>query len=284
MRTRALLLLLVLILSSCAARDRAPGHGFEGTITEVIQMPGLSEMAAGRRAAADSDNGVDGSAMIGAAANMTMKLYVRENKLAYDVSLLGGLINMRSIIDRNARTLTVLLPTHTAMVMDLRAVDTMRPRIEDSLRAHTGLFDSLTAMLPQPTGKRETMHGMEVEQYRASRGDDEIELWLSSNEKLKAFEIMRDALLGRQRPGGESGIAQIFAMLRPVAGKIPVRFETKKNGKTFMKGEMTEITEVHLPDELFEIPKDYQIVRGDGSANDTAAPSAVQPPKHITGP
>ena len=83
----------------------------------------------------DTDNSdKQGMAMLGAASNMTLKMFVRENKVSYDISLLGGLITMRSIIDRNARTLTMLLPTHSAMVMDLRAMDSMRGRIEDSMK------------------------------------------------------------------------------------------------------------------------------------------------------
>ena len=53
-------------------------------------------------------------------------------------------------------------------------------------------------------------------------------------------------------------------MMRPVAGKIPVKFETKLNGKVFAKGEMTDNTEEKLDDAIFEIPKDYTIVKDSG--------------------
>ncbi len=52
-------------------------------------------------------------------------------------------------------------------------------------------------------------------------------------------------------------------MIRPIAGKIPVKFETKVNGKTFVKGELTDITEEKLDDSIFEIPQGYRIVNGD---------------------
>ncbi len=51
--------------------------------------------------------------------------------------------------------------------------------------------------------------------------------------------------------------------MRSVAGKIPVRFETRVNGKVFANGELTDIKEEQLDDALFEIPKDYTIVNGD---------------------
>src|SRR5207302_3560575 len=90
------------LLSSCAERSQMPAKGFEGTITETIQIPGIGDMM---RAKPDS-SGVEESAPgfnAGALANLQMKMYVRENKVAYDISMLGGLISMRSIIDRNNR-------------------------------------------------------------------------------------------------------------------------------------------------------------------------------------
>ncbi len=272
-----------LSLASCAERGQMPGKAFEGTITEVIQVPGIADMMNAQ--SNDSEEAPHGMAMLGAAANMTLKMYVRENKVAYDVSLLGGLISMRSIIDRDARTLTVLLPTHTAMVMDLRSIDSNRAKIDDSLRGHMGIFDSLEAMMPTPTGVKKEMHGLEAEEYHASKGDMETDLWLSSNEKIKAFEVIRDAFLGRAQTGG-GGLDQIFGMMRPVAGKIPVKFETKFKGKTFAKGEMTDIVEEKLDDAIFQIPKDYRIENGDSMRHERShhTDDSVKPERHYTAP
>ena len=257
----SLAIIFSVFLASCAERGQMPAKSFEGTITEVIQMPGIGDMMNSN--SGDSDEAPhSGLGMLGAAANMTLKMYVRENKVAYDVSLLGGLITMRSIIDRNARTLTVLLPTHTAMVMDLRAIDSQRGKIDDSMKNHMGIFDSLQSIMPLPTGEKKEIHGLDAEEYRAAKGDMDMDLWLSSNEKIKAFEVIRDAFLGRAQTG-EGGLEQIFGMMRPIAGKIPVKFETKYKGKTFIKGEMTDITEEKLDDAIFEIPKDYSIENGD---------------------
>jgi hypothetical protein len=288
-RPVAAVLLCSLAIASCAGRSELPSKGFEGTITEVIQIPGIADMMNHTSSDASDSEGQSpsGLSMLGAASNVTLKMYVRENKVAYDISLLGGLINMRSIIDRNARTLTVLLPTHSAMVMDLRMIDSARGRIDDSLRSHMSIFDSLQALVPQPTGAKKTMHGLEAEEYRAAKDGTEVDLWLSSNEKIKAFEIIRDAFLGRGSMG-EGGLDQIFGMMRPVAGKIPVKFETKLHGKTFAKGELTDISEEKVDDAVFEVPKDYEIVNADSVKNSGAKPGPLPrgttKERHFTSP
>src|SRR5665647_1689833 len=116
--------LSVLFLSSCAERSQMPQHAFEGTIVEVIQVPGLANLAAG-----SSDSGGEsnlGSSILGALSNVTITMHVRGDKVASNVAILGGMISMTSIIDRNARTLTMLLPNHTAVVQDLREFDSAR--------------------------------------------------------------------------------------------------------------------------------------------------------------
>ncbi len=277
-----------LMLASCAERSQMPAHAYEGTITEVIHMPGIGKLLSGAAMKGDSAmkndsegnesaNSSIGAGAIGALANIGLKMYVRENVIAYDVSMLGGLITMHSIIDRNARTLTMLMPDHTAMVMDLRALDSSREKMNDTLRAHGGLLDSLQAALPQPTGKHATIHGLETEEYTGTKGSIETDLWLSDNDKLKAFDVVRDAFLGRGTEG-EGGLSDVFGMMRPIAGKIPVKFETKMNGEVLASGELTDITEEKLDDALFTIPKDYTIVNGDSVKN------AKKQQKHFTSP
>lgn len=235
-----------------------PAHSFEGTITEAIQMPGIGQLLRGK---SDSASGAE-SSLSGLGLAMGLKMYVRENKVAYDMSILGGLITMHAIIDRDARTLTMLMPNHTAVVMNLRSLDTSRGRIEDSLKVHNDIFDSLEAALPQPTGRHETIHGLDAEEYHGQKGPIETDLWLSSDERIKAFDVVRDAFLGRG-PSGEGGLDEIFGMMRPIAGKIPVKFETKMNGNVIAKGEMTDITEEKVDDDVFQIPKGYSIISGD---------------------
>jgi Domain of unknown function (DUF4412) len=282
-----------LMLASCAERSQMPAHGYEGTITEVIHMPGIGKLmnysnSLSKHDSTNTDSSVndrssgdDGSSMgaaaMGALTNVGLKMYVRENVVAYDISMLGGLITMHSIIDGNARTMTMLMPNHTAMVMDLRALDSSRGKIDDSLRAHNGFLDSLQAMLPQPTGKTQTIHGLQTEEYHATKGAIETDLWLSDDVKLKAFDVVRDAFLGRGTEG-QGELDQIFGMMRSIAGKIPVKFETKLNGEVVASGELTDITEEKLDDALFEIPKDYTIVNGDSIR------AAKQQKRHFTAP
>jgi hypothetical protein len=262
--TRAIypfLLTFAVFLASCAGRNELPQRNFEGTIVEVIQMPGLASMMGGENG---GEGGGFGGAMLGALSNMNITLHTRGDKVAYNVAILGGMINATSIVDRNARTLTMLLPNHTAIVSDLRSFDSTRRKIDDSLRARPAFFDSLADMIPTPTGRKETFQGVEAEEYHAQKGDMEMTMWLSTSEKVKAFEVMRDALLGRGGHGN-GGLDQVFAFLQPVAGKIPVKFETKMKGKTFITGEMKEITEEKLDDAIFEIPKGYKIETADSA-------------------
>ncbi len=260
-----------------------PQHSFEGTIIEVISVPGIANLAGG-----SSDSGGEsnmGSSILGALSNVTITMHVRGDKVASNVSILGGMISMTSIIDRNARTLTMLLPNHTAVVQDLREFDSARRTVDDSLRARPAIMDSLASLMPQPTGRHETIQGVEADEYHAAKGDMEITAWLSSNEKIKAFEVLRDALLGRGGRGN-GGLDEILALIQPVAGKIPVRFETKLNGKTFAKGEMKEITEEKLDNAIFEIPKGYTIENADSlrSTRHKDHADTVVPQRHYTAP
>jgi hypothetical protein len=279
------LLLFAVFLASCAGRNELPQRQFEGTIVEVIQMPGLASMMGAE--GGGGEGGGFGATVIGALSNMNITLHTRGDKVAYNVAILGGMINATSIIDRNNRTMTMLLPNHTAVVSDLRSFDSTRRKIDDSLRARPAMFDSLADLIPVPTGKKETFHGVEAEEYRAQKGDMEMTMWLSTSEKVKAFEVMRDALLGRGGHGN-GGLDQVFAFLQPIAGKIPVKFETKMKGKPFITGEMKEITEEKLDDAVFEIPKGYKIETADSARaewkakRDSAKPDTL--PRGITAP
>jgi hypothetical protein len=235
-----------------------PAHGFEGTITEVIQMPGLADLMAGDTSGTENQAG----GMMAAMANMNVTMYVREDKIAYDLSTLGGFLKVHTIIDRNTRKLTMLMPNKTAIVTDLRSFDSVRGRMDDSVRAHAGLLDSLTKMLPKPTGKSETIEGLQAEQYVATSGDLKTELWLSDDARIKAMDVLRDALLGRHRTG-EGGMEQAFALMAPIAGKLPVKFETRYKNKVIMTGGLRKIEEGKVDDEQFSIPAGYTIVNGD---------------------
>src|SRR5665213_1206393 len=92
-------LLSGILLASCAERSQMPASAFEGTITEVIQMPGIGAMmnSASDSSGKASPEAGEGLSALGAFANLTLKMYVRENKVAYDMSMLGGLITMHSI-------------------------------------------------------------------------------------------------------------------------------------------------------------------------------------------
>lgn len=254
-----LLLLGVLAVAGCSSKATIPNRSFEGKITEVIRFPGIGTLMSGKH---DSDE-TGMSAIAGAAANVSLTMYVRENKVAFEMAMLGGLIHTRSVIDRTTRTITILLPNKVAMVSDLRGLDSAREKVDDSLTNHPSIMDSLLKAMPQPTGKKETINGMEAEEYKGKSGGVEMHLWLTSDPRMKFFDVVRDAILGRARSGG-SGMEQVFSILRPVsAGKVPVKFDTKWNGDLMMDGELKTIEEGPVDDKYFEIPKDYRIENGD---------------------
>ena len=62
---------------------------------------------------------------------------------------------------------------------------------------------------------------------------------------------------------GEGGMEEILALLKPIAGegKVPVKMTIGKNGKNMIKSELKQISEEKLDDYLFQIPKDYEIVK-----------------------
>jgi hypothetical protein len=261
---------LALFLAGCAGQTAVPTRSFEGSITQTIHMEGLSELMMGKGAGrpADSSAGSEGksgfSNLLGAAAsNVTMKIYVREDKVAYDIDALGGILKMRSIIDRSNRTLTVLLPTHQAMVENLRSIDTLRAKIDDSINAHQSAMDSLTAELPKPTGKKATINGFDAEEYRGKMKGMDVQMWVTSDPRMKFYDIIRDAFLGRNRTGG-GGLEQVFNIIAPLSGgKVPVKTVITSDGKTLMSSELSNITEEKLDDAIFEIPKDYEIIKKD---------------------
>jgi hypothetical protein len=263
-------IVLSIIIAGCAGQTAVPTRSFEGTLTQTIHMQGLSELMMGKGAGHSSDSGseADGksgfSNLLGAAAsNVTMKIYVREDKVAYDIDALGGFLKMRSIIDRSNRTLTVLLPTHQAMVENLRSIDTLRSKIDDSINAHQSAMDSLAAELPKPTGKKQTINGFDAEEYRGKMKGMDLEMWVTTDPRMKFYDVIRDAFLGRNRTGS-GGLEQVFNLIAPISGgKVPVKTVITSDGKTLMSSELSNITEEKLDDAIFEIPKDYEIIKKD---------------------
>jgi len=255
-------------LASCAQKGTMPGRAFEGTITQVIRMPGLSRMIQNGMDSAKAQGG-DGQVnpllgALGLANAITLKMYVRENKVAYEMSALGGMIKFRSIIDRTTRTLTVLSPNHQAIVTDLHAMDTLSERVSDSMQVHPERLDSLRLAVPKPTGKTQTINGFEAEEYRSTVAGMDIDMWLTSDPRMKFYDVVRDAILGRRRTGS-GGMEELFQILSPISGsgKVAVKADVTMQGQPFMSSELKEIEEGKVDDERFEIPKGYEIIKSD---------------------
>lgn len=259
-----LLAVLISTLSSCAEQASLPGAAFEGTITQIIKVPGIAKgLGSG-----DSAMG-GGGALLGAASNVNMKIYAREDRVAYEMAMLGGLIKVKSIINRSNRTITTLMPGNTAHVVSLKTMDSVREIIDDSLRSNPKAIDTLAQTLPQPTGRTMEINGFEAEEYVGKMQGMDVQMWMTSDPRMKFYEIVRDAVLGRQRTG-MGGVEEIFAMLMPLSsGKIPVKFEAKLDGEIFATSELTEIEEGKLDDSVFEIPKGYKIVNQSPSRPDS---------------
>jgi hypothetical protein len=273
------ILLLSMSLASCGEQAAIPGKAFEGTITQIIKVPGVAKAMGG-------DAG-QGGALLAAASNVNLKIYAREDKVAYEMAVMGGLFKIKTIIDRATRTITVLTPDKKALVTDLRAMDSMRKILDDTLNAGDKL-DSIAQSIPQPTGKKMEINGFEAEEYVGKINGMDVEMWLTSDPRMQFYEILRDALLGRQRTG-MGGVEEIFALMMPLSkGKVPVQFTAKMNGEIFATSEMTELEEMELDDDIFSIPAGYEIVKeshiskGTRTSKDTLSTSDTAKP-FITG-
>jgi hypothetical protein len=247
------LLLLSLVLVSCGEQAAMPGKPFEGTITQVIKVPGIAKTMGAEAEGA--------GAMMAAASNVNMKIYAREDKLAYEMAVMGGLFKIKTIIDRSNRTITMLMPNKQAFVTDLRSMDSMRRIIDDSINKNDQL-DSLAQSLPQPTGKKMEINGFEVEEYTSKVQGMDVQMWMTTDPRMQFYEIIQDAILGRQRTG-MGGVEEMFAMIMPLSkGKIPVQVTAKMNGEVFATSELTKIEEMELDDDVFAIPAGYTITKG----------------------
>ncbi len=263
-----LILFTAIFISSCSDRASMPGKAFEGKIVQQISVDaaGFAPMMDKHDTTYTAPTPEPSSPKMpaGIGLNATITMYVRGDKVAYDMGILGGMISFRSIIDRNNRTMTVLSPNKHAYVTSLRTIDKTRSKIDDSVNAHTDLLDSLDQMLPKPTGAKQTINGLECEQYKGTFKGMDMDMWITQDPRLKFYDVIRDAFLGRNRTG-EGGMEEIMALLKPIAGegKVPVKMSLMKDGKPFIKSELKEMTEQKIDDEVFAIPKGYEVVTQD---------------------
>lgn len=244
-----------------------PGKAFEGKIVQQISIDGsgLAPKMVNHDTTytAPSASPQSPASSMGMGVNATITMYVRADKVAYNMSVLGGLFSVKSIIDRNARTMTMLVGKH-AYVTNLRNADAKRAKMDDSLNAHADLLDSLDQMLPKSTGNKQTIAGFECEEYKGTFKGMEMDMWITQDPRLKFYDVIRDAMLGRNRTGA-GGMEQVMALLRPIAGegKVPVKMTITKDGKAFIKSEMKEMSEEKLDDSIFEVPKDFEVIKND---------------------
>jgi hypothetical protein len=129
-------------------------------------------------------------------------------------------------------------------------------------------MDSLLTVMPKPTGKKKEINGFDCEQYLLSsqkRGKKiEIEMWITSDPRLKFYDVIRDAFLGKHRTG-EGGLEEMMAAFQPIAGagKVPVTMTMKVAGEELLSSELEEMIEEKLDNKYFEIPEGYEVVQGD---------------------
>ncbi len=278
MRTtyRLLFLLPLFVLASCSERSQLPGKSFEGRIVQKITVSGgnlLDDTTTPPKTITAPPQKIP----MAGGASMSVTMFTKGDKVAYDVALMGFPIQLHAIIDRNARTITFLAPNKVAYVTDLRAIDSKRPAIDDTINSHQNLLDSLQQHLPKPTGNKKVINGLACEEYRTVIAGNEMTLWLTQDPRLKFYDILRDALLGKQRTG-LGGMEQVMAILAPIVGDghVPVSTEMSKNGKIFMKSELVEMSEEKVSDDVFEIPKGYTIQKETPDAKNKPMPSAPE--------
>lgn len=242
-----------------------PGKAFEGRIIQKLTFNAGAFGELSDHGSTGSEQQSAPSMMSGLALKADVVMYVKADKLAYEMSMLGGLFSFRSIIDPMTRKLTFISTVEKkAYVADLKEFDANRKEINDSLEARN-IIDSLAEMVPHSTGKKDEINGFDCEQYVTHIEKDgkkfDMEMWITTDPRLKFYDVMRDALIGK-RPTGSGGLEQLMAVFQPFAGKgkVPVRMTMKINGKDLMTSEMTEMVEEKLDNKYFEVPQGYQVV------------------------
>lgn len=252
------LLLPVVVLISCSERSQLPGKAFEGKITQKITLGGGFGSMGGQPPKTITAPPPGPNEPTGPSVSVTM--FTKGDKVAYNVPI-PMMGDLHFIVDRNSRTLsTVIAGAKMAYVSDLRELDKTRPKVDDSIRAHHSFLDSLEAHMPKPTGSKKNIHGLMCEEYKSTFSGMDVTLWLTQDPRLKSFDILRDAFLGKQQTG-LGGLEEALAILAPVAGDghIPVVTEISKDGKIILKSEMTEMEEQAVDDDVFVVPKGYTI-------------------------
>lgn len=258
-------ILFVFVLGGCSEKAAMPGKSFEGKIVQKVTINGSTLKDLMKEDSASGNQQMTAAFLGGMNLKADMTMHVRSDKVAVETSMLGGLVNMRQIIDRNARKMTMIIPMRKeAVVVDLAELDKMRGEIDDSLKRNRSIFDSLAKAMPKPTGKKDEINGFDCEEYVLSSDIEgkpvEIEMWVTQDPRLKFYEVVRDAILGKKRTG-EGGLEQLMAAFEPFAGKgqVAVKMVLRMNGKDFLSSEMTEMSEEKTEDKYFEIPKGYTV-------------------------
>lgn len=265
-RLLSLFILTAFAFTGCSEKASMPGKAFEGKIVQKIVIHGNAMREMTKSNDTMNDDQKMATAFLGGMnlkADMTM--YVRADKVAMETSMLGGLVNIRQIIDRNTRKMTMVVPmTKQALVVDLAEIDIVRGEIDDSLQKNRGLFDSINSAVPKATGKKDEINGFDCEEYIMHTDIDgtpmEVEMWITQDPRLKFYDVVRDAILGKKRTGS-GGLEELMAAFEPFAGegKVAVKMVMRMNGKDFLSSEMTEMSEEKTEDKYFEIPKGYEI-------------------------
>ncbi len=260
-----------------------PGRAFEGRIVQKITLnsnffshKGDSTTAETPRTGPPVEQPVSGP-------SMTLTMFSKGDKVAYDMTMPILPVTLHSIIDRNSRTLTILGPNKVAYVSDLHSFDKVRGSVDDSINSHHEIIDSLQAHMPKPTGNKKTILGLACEELKTTIKNTDITLWVTQDSRLKYFDVMRDALLGKNQTG-MGGMEELMAIFSPIAGggHIPVVFEVSQGGRTLVKSEMVEFSEESISDDTFEIPKGYEIEKDMKPKTAPVAPAATAAPSSPT--
>jgi hypothetical protein len=275
-----LFILVGSIFGGCSEKASMPGKAFEGKIIQKIVIHGnaLKDLAKEKSDSAAENNQMGAALLGGMNLKADMTMHVRTDKVAIETSMLGGLVSMRQVIDRNSRKMTMIVPmTKQAIVMDLAEIDKVRGEIDDSLQHNQGIFDSLRNAAPKATGKKEEINGFDCEEYVMQTDLNgmpmEVEMWITQDPRLKFYDVVRDAVLGKKRTGA-GGLEQLMAAFEPFAGhgNVAVKMTMRVGGKDFMSSELMEMIEEKTEDKYFEIPKGYEVKQQ--SMADTSQTSA----------
>ena len=204
-------------------------------------------LAPGAAMAQASFEGVVSYRMTGQGMTLDVTHHVREDRVRQEMS--GPMGDMAMIIDLRAQSMTMLMPAQSAYVtMDMSTLE------------QAAAPDASTEVEITPTGRKETIAGIECEHYALRTGDNEIDICGATGMGFYMAGGMRSMSGPDGGPRSALGVSDaVNARLRAYFkdGLFPLKMTMPIEGGGELTIVATGVEKKELPDELFVVPPGY---------------------------